>query len=134
MLLSQFGDWHSALNRSPLIIELPGESDEEYMARLECAFEDVDARVRAAGVTPDAGYRHWPEDLRSELETSWEFILDPGNYGALRQLAGHRALPVRGRRHGGGPASGLRCLAAGRLAYRSYVLDRTPAATTTLRV
>ncbi|WP_457974608.1 hypothetical protein [Arthrobacter sp. D1-17] len=89
MLLSQFGDWHSALNRSPLIIELPGESDEEYMARLERAFEDVDARVRAAGVTPDAGYRHWPEDLRSELESSWEFILDPGNYGALRQLAAH---------------------------------------------
>lgn len=29
----------------------------------------------------DAGYRHWPEDLRAELEMSWEFILDPGNYG-----------------------------------------------------
>lgn len=81
VLLSQFGDWHSALNRSPLIIEVTGESDDEYMARLERAFEDVDARVRAAGTAPDAGYRHWPEDLRTELEMSWEFILDPGNYG-----------------------------------------------------
>lgn len=81
VLLSQFADWHSALNRSPLIIELDGESDEEYGARLDRAFEEVDARIRASGVELDAGYRHWPEDLRTELETSWEFILDPGNYG-----------------------------------------------------
>lgn len=81
VLLSQFGDWHSALNLSPLIIEHPGESDEGHMARLERAFDEVDARVRAAGVASDAGYRHWPEALRTELELSWEFILDPGNYG-----------------------------------------------------
>lgn len=81
VLLSQFGDWHSALNRSPLIIELHGESDEEYGARLDRAFEEVDIRIRAAGVALYAGYRHWPEDLRTELEMSWEFILDPGNYG-----------------------------------------------------
>lgn len=49
MLLSHFGDWHAALNRSPLVIELPGESDEEYCARLERLFEEVDARVLAAG-------------------------------------------------------------------------------------
>lgn len=29
----------------------------------------------------DAGYRHWPEDLRKELERSWEFVLEPVNYG-----------------------------------------------------
>jgi hypothetical protein len=81
VLLSHYGDWHSALNRSPLLIELPGESDEEYRARLERAFEEVDTRIRAAGVARDAGYRHWPEDLRTELEISWELILDPGNYG-----------------------------------------------------
>ncbi len=77
------------------------------MARLECAFEDVDARVRAAGVTPDAGYRHWPEDLRSELESSWEFILDPGNYGRYDNWQATRARPVRERRHAGGPAATL---------------------------
>jgi hypothetical protein len=81
VLLSHYGDWHSALRRSPLLIELPGESDEEYCARLERTFEEVDARIRAAGVARAAGYRHWPEDLRNELELSWEFILDPGNYG-----------------------------------------------------
>jgi hypothetical protein len=94
VLLSQFGDWHSALNRSPLLIELPGESDEEYCARLERAFEEVDARISSAGVARASGYRHWPEDLRTELEVSWEFILDPGELRALRILAGHDALPV----------------------------------------
>lgn len=81
VLLSHFGDWHAALNRSPLVIELPGETDEEYCARLERLFEEVDARVLAAGGGPDAEYRHWPEDLRNELELSWEFMLDPRNYG-----------------------------------------------------
>lgn len=51
------------------------------MARLDRSHEEVDARIRAAGVARDAGYRHWPEDLRTELELSWEFILDRGNYG-----------------------------------------------------
>jgi hypothetical protein len=44
-------------------------------------FEDVDSRVRAAGVSPNAGYRHWSADVRTELEDSWAFILDPTNYG-----------------------------------------------------
>jgi hypothetical protein len=81
VLLSQFGDWCSALNRSPLLIEFPGESDEEYCARLERAFDEVDARISAAGVARDAGYRHWPEDLRTDMESSWEYMLEPGNYG-----------------------------------------------------
>jgi hypothetical protein len=38
VLLSHYGDWHSALNRSPLVIELRDETDEEYMARLEDTF------------------------------------------------------------------------------------------------
>ncbi|WP_309109027.1 hypothetical protein [Arthrobacter sp.] len=59
----------------------PRESDEEYCARLERAFEEVDARISAAGTARGAGYRRWPEDLRTELEMGWEFILDWGNYG-----------------------------------------------------
>jgi hypothetical protein len=35
----------------------------------------------AAGRGPEAEYRHWPEDLRNELELSWEFMLDTRNYG-----------------------------------------------------
>jgi hypothetical protein len=54
VLLSHFGDWHAVLNRHPLIIEHPDESDEAYGARLDRIFEDVDGRVRAAGVAPDA--------------------------------------------------------------------------------
>ena len=69
------------MNRHPLILEHPEESDEAYGARLDRIFEDVDGRVRAAGVPPDAGYRHWPADVRTEPEDSWAFILDPTNYG-----------------------------------------------------
>jgi hypothetical protein len=81
VLLSHFGDWHSVLNRTPHVLELPGESDEDYGARLDCIFDDVDARILAAGVPRDAGYRHWPVALRTELEQSWEFVLEPVNYG-----------------------------------------------------
>lgn len=81
VLLSHFADWHAVLNRHPLIIEHPDESGEAYGSRLDPIFEDVDGHVRAAGVTLDAGYRHWPADVRTELEDSWEFMLDPTNYG-----------------------------------------------------
>jgi len=67
--------------KEPLIIEHPDESDEAYGARLDRIFEDVDGRVRAAGVSLDAGYRHWPADARAELENSCEFMLHPTNYG-----------------------------------------------------
>lgn len=44
-------------------------------------FEEVDDRIRAAGVALDAGYRNWPPDLRTELEDSRGFLLEPANYG-----------------------------------------------------
>lgn len=43
VLLSHFGDWHAVVNRRPLIIEHPDESDEAYGARLDSIFEDVDS-------------------------------------------------------------------------------------------
>lgn len=51
VLLSHFGDWYAVLNRHPLIIEHPDESDKAHGARLDRIFEDVHSRVRAAGVT-----------------------------------------------------------------------------------
>lgn len=80
VLLSHFADWHAALNRRPHVPDLPGESDEEYGARLDRVFDDFDARVTAAGVR-DVGIRHWPEGLRTEIEQSWEHVLEPKNYG-----------------------------------------------------
>ncbi|WP_427007028.1 DUF3841 domain-containing protein [Pseudarthrobacter sp. H2] len=80
VLLSHFGDWHAALNWRPHVPDLPGESDEEYGARLDRVVDDFDARIRAAGVR-DAGVQHWPEDLRTEIEGSWEHVLEPLNYG-----------------------------------------------------
>ncbi|QOT19322.1 DUF3841 domain-containing protein [Paenarthrobacter sp. YJN-5] len=81
VLLSHYGDWHSALNRHMLVIELPDESDDDYRARWDLAYENVQSRILAAGHGPGAEYGHWPEDLRVELERSWEFMLDPRNYG-----------------------------------------------------
>jgi hypothetical protein len=81
VLLSHFADWHAALNRHPLVIELPDEDDEAYSARIDRIFDEVEDRIRAAGVARNAGYRHWPADVREELEQSWEYILDPANYG-----------------------------------------------------
>jgi hypothetical protein len=81
VLLSHFGDWHAVLNRHPLIIEHSDESDEANGAQLDLIFDDVDGRVRAAGVSVDAGYQHSPAKVRTDLEDSWGFMLDPTNYG-----------------------------------------------------
>lgn len=81
VVLSHFADWHAALNRHLLVIELPDEDDEAYSARIDRIFDEVEDRIRAAGVARGAGYRHWPADVREELEQSWEYILDQANYG-----------------------------------------------------
>jgi hypothetical protein len=80
VLLSHFGDWHAVLNSHPHVPDLPGESDEEYGARLDRVFDDFENRVRAAG-SRDSSIRHWPEDLRTEIERGWEHILEPAFYG-----------------------------------------------------
>lgn len=77
--LSHFGDWHSVLNGSPLVPDLPGESDEDFDARLDRVYDDFEDRIRRAG-SRDLSPAHWPEDLRAEVQLGWEGILDPGNY------------------------------------------------------
>lgn len=80
VLLSHFGDWHAVLNSHPHVPDLPGESDEEYDARRERVFDDFDDTVRSLG-SRDLSIRHWPEDLRTEIERGWAHILEPANYG-----------------------------------------------------
>lgn len=81
VLLSHYMDWHSVLNRSPHIPEIVGESDEEFCARLDRAFDDVEARLHAVSLHRSDPYGEWPEDLRRDLERGWETILDTRTYG-----------------------------------------------------
>jgi hypothetical protein len=87
VLLSHFVDWHAVLNRYPIVPVLPGESDDAYDARLDRVFDDFHAKMRSAGLR-DAGLEFWPDDLRNELEQSWEFALDPVNYGRFEAWQG----------------------------------------------
>ncbi|WP_433461752.1 DUF3841 domain-containing protein [Spirillospora sp. CA-128828] len=80
VLLSHFDEWHVVLNRGLGMPRLPGESEDDAFARWEEAYDEFDARLRAAGMR-DAPIRDWPPGLRDEIETSWESILDRGNYG-----------------------------------------------------
>lgn len=79
VLVSHFGDWHAVLNGSPHVPDLPGESEEDYVARLERIFDEFEVRQKAAGV-PRQPIRDWPADLRADLERTWEHILDPSTF------------------------------------------------------
>ncbi|WP_159632650.1 DUF3841 domain-containing protein [Arthrobacter sp. 8AJ] len=80
VLLSHHWDWHCALSGIPHVLELPGESDEDYDARRDRIWDELDDRKREAGVL-GKGFRDWPEDVRRDLERSWEQFLDPSTYG-----------------------------------------------------
>ncbi|MEU4822874.1 DUF3841 domain-containing protein [Actinomadura sp. NPDC023710] len=80
VLLSHFDEWHLVLNRALGMPRPPGESEDDAFARWEEAQDDFNARLRAAGLR-DAPIRNWTPDLRNEIETSWECILDRANYG-----------------------------------------------------
>lgn len=81
------------LNRSPHIPEIVDESDEDFCARLDRAFDDVEARLQAVSLHRSDPYGEWPEDLRRDLERGWESILDPPDLWTLRVMAGDCALP-----------------------------------------
>lgn len=74
MLLSDFLDWHAALNRCFHVPKLPGENDEEWEARWNPLDDDFTARAEPYRVMPIG---EWPDDLRAEIESSWEAIFDP---------------------------------------------------------
>jgi Domain of unknown function (DUF3841) len=80
VLLSHFIDWHDVLNAWPHVQAHRGESEDDYLSRVDCVFDDFEARKRAAGLS-GVGIQGWPEDLRTEIEQSWEHILDPRRYG-----------------------------------------------------
>jgi hypothetical protein len=79
VLLTQYDEWHAALNSTLAIPPRPAESEEEYNARFDELADDFTARLEAAGARNQPLHR-WPDDLRAEAEESWESILDPSNF------------------------------------------------------
>lgn len=79
VLLSQFDEWHAALNFTLAIPPRQAEPDEEFNARYDEIATSFTARLEAAGVR-NAPLRRWPIDLRAEAERSWESILVPTNF------------------------------------------------------
>ncbi|MGF6822220.1 hypothetical protein M2317_001124 [Microbacterium sp. ZKA21] len=75
VLVSHFGEWHVALNSGLSVPQHPGESEDEYDKRNDREFDDFADRVDAAGAR-NSPLGDWPFELRTELERSWECILD----------------------------------------------------------
>lgn len=79
VLLSDFMDWHSALNRSLHVPALPGESDADWESRWTVLDDDFRARTAPYGSLP---MNDWPEYLRAEIEASWDAIFVPTTWRA----------------------------------------------------
>lgn len=88
VLLSEFSDWHVALNNGFHVPPEPGESDDAWWARAEPIIDDWHDRLEAAGVDGKPGRDHWPTSLRVEAEQSWEAILDPATWRPGAHLQG----------------------------------------------
>lgn len=77
VLLSDFLDWHAVLNRSLHVPAIPGESEGEWESRWNALDDDFHTRTGSYSALPITG---WPDDLRAELESSWEAIFDPASW------------------------------------------------------
>ena len=75
VLLSQFDEWHSALNSALAVPMEPGESEESFESRYSELTDAFLARLEAANVR-NSPISEWPADLRAEAERSWECIFD----------------------------------------------------------
>lgn len=89
VLLSGFGEWHDVLNRSLSIAPLRGESDDDWWKRAEPLLDDFSDRSKAYRGSP---LSEWPQELRNELEQSWESIFDPRRWGSFAVQATMREI------------------------------------------
>lgn len=74
VVISEFADWHFALNRMLHVPQGVGEGDEAWETRWGRVTDDFDSRVGDLKRQPIA---EWPPELRDEIENSWEAIFDP---------------------------------------------------------
>ncbi len=84
VLLSDFEEWHTVLNKSLAVPLLPGESDDEWSARFDVIHDEWWERTEPYHRLPLAG---WPAPLRDELESSWALVFDLDDAGK-RDLQG----------------------------------------------
>lgn len=77
VVISEFADWHFALNRMLHVPQRVGESYETWDARWSRVWGQFKARVGDLDRRPSA---EWPPELRDELENSWEAIFDPATW------------------------------------------------------
>lgn len=75
VLLSDFGAWHSVLNRSLELPASPGESVDDWWSRAEPVLDEWHDRADEYRGQP---LELWPSELREELERSWLPIVSPG--------------------------------------------------------
>lgn len=83
VLVSEFSDWHAALNRVLHVPAIVGEKEDTWERRADEAFEDFEGR---AAPFVDLPLAQWPKELRDEIEGSWESIFDPATWEAKRPL------------------------------------------------
>jgi len=76
-LLSEFSDWHAVLNRYLHVPVNPGESEDEWELRWTALDDDFGARAKPYDAAP---ITEWPDELRVEIESSWEAIFDPATW------------------------------------------------------
>ena len=79
VLLPQFDEWHAALNSTLAIRRRRGETDEEFDTRFDEIADRFTTRLDAASAR-NAPISHWPDEIRAEVERSWESIFVPANF------------------------------------------------------
>lgn len=85
VLVSDFGDWHCVLNRSPFVRSLPGEDEEAYGRRLDLVLDHLHERLDTAGAGKDS-FAGWPDSVRREVESTWAGIFDREQWTARSVL------------------------------------------------
>lgn len=79
VLLSQFDEWHAALNSTLAIPRWPGEAEEEFDTRYDEIVDRFTTRLDAVSAR-NPPISHWPDEIRAEVERSWESIFVPANF------------------------------------------------------
>ena len=82
-LISDLSDWHAVLNRYLHVPSDPGESEVAWEERWTALDDDFSARAEPYA---SRALTKWPDELRTELETSWDSIFDPATWTGTRTL------------------------------------------------
>lgn len=85
-LLSHVDDWHAVVNANPAMGWIDGESDAAYAQRVQAAYDDLESRLEAAGLSILDPISDWPTEVRRDVEATWECIFDVHAYPSHHHL------------------------------------------------